>query len=103
MMITDYSSVFFDMVYMKKPILFYQFDKKDFRKFQYDKGYFDYDNNLFGVSKNTLNDLLGALDSIVKNNFTVSHEYLKEHQRIFKYYDSDNSKRVYEALMEISL
>ena len=26
-MVTDYSSVFFDFAYMKKPIVFYQFDE----------------------------------------------------------------------------
>ena len=31
MMITDYSSVFMDMIYMKKPVLFYQFDYDRFR------------------------------------------------------------------------
>ena len=30
MMITDYSSVFFDMVYMKKPVIFYQFDEENY-------------------------------------------------------------------------
>ena len=32
LMVTDYSSVFFDMIYMKKPIVFYQFDEDEYRK-----------------------------------------------------------------------
>ncbi|WP_257940879.1 DegT/DnrJ/EryC1/StrS family aminotransferase [Bacteroides muris (ex Fokt et al. 2023)] len=47
-MITDYSSVFFDMIYMKKPIIFYQFDEEKYRKYQYGEGYFDYHHNAFG-------------------------------------------------------
>ena len=42
MMITDYSSVFFDMVYMKKPVIFFQFDEEKFRKYHYAPGWFDY-------------------------------------------------------------
>ena len=28
MLITDYSSVYFDIAYMRKPIIFYQFDEE---------------------------------------------------------------------------
>ena len=48
MMITDYSSVYFDMFYMKKPVIFYQFDEEEFRSFHYEEGWFDYHNNPFG-------------------------------------------------------
>ena len=41
LLITDYSSVFFDFAYMKKPCICYQFDKKDFYSQHYKKGYFD--------------------------------------------------------------
>lgn len=32
LLITDYSSVFFDMMYMNKPVIFYQFDENQYRK-----------------------------------------------------------------------
>ena len=48
MLITEYSSVFWDVVYMKKPVVFYQFDTEKFRRYQYGKGWFDYENNTFG-------------------------------------------------------
>lgn len=44
MMITDYSSVAFEFAYLRKPIVYYQFDKKAFfEKHTYRKGYFDYE------------------------------------------------------------
>ena len=43
LMITDYSSVFFDFVYQKKPCIFYQFDKKDFFEKHNNEGEFKFD------------------------------------------------------------
>lgn len=102
MLITDYSSVFFDMIYMKKPILFYQFDETKFREFQYEQGYFDYHQNPFGKSFNTLPEVLKELGHIVEDNYKVSDYYLLAHKEYFKFYDKDNSKRIFELLQNHS-
>ena len=101
MMITDYSSVFFDMVYMKKPIVFYQFDLEDFRKGQYEEGYFDYKNNPFGKSCYELQDLVAEFKRIVSRDYKCDNEFLKAHEEYFPYYDTNNSERVYEAIKAI--
>lgn len=98
MLITDYSSVFFDMVYMKKPVVFYQFDKKDYRKYQYDNGYFDYENNAFGKCTENITQLANEIERIVNNNFSVSYTFIEEHEKIFTYYDSRNNERVYHTI-----
>ena len=44
-MITDYSSAAFDMAYLEKEVIYYQFDKGDIFKnnaHTYQKGYFEY-------------------------------------------------------------
>ncbi|WP_144623319.1 CDP-glycerol glycerophosphotransferase family protein, partial [Campylobacter coli] len=49
LMITDYSSVAFEMAVLKKPVLYYQFDKDEFfANHSYAKGYFDYEKDGFG-------------------------------------------------------
>lgn len=98
LLITDYSSVFFDMVYMKKPVIFYQFDEERFRKYHYAKGYFDYNDNPFGKAYNNHLDVIKALENYATVDFSVSQKFLDEHQRIFPYYDTNNSKRIYELL-----
>ena len=40
-LITDYSSIAFDFAYMKKPVIYYQFDKEKYDYQHYKKGYFD--------------------------------------------------------------
>ena len=97
-MITDYSSVFFDMVYMKKPIIFYQFDVDDFRNGQYEEGYFDYDNNCFGKSCKTCDETINELEKIISNGNSVSDIYLAEHKNLFQYYDDKNCERIFNEI-----
>ena len=100
LMITDYSSVFFDMIYMKKPIIFYQFDEDEFRKFHYGKGYFDYHNNAFGNAFSEYKQVVSELERLIEQHYIVSSEYQKEHSMIFPYYDMRNSERIYEYLVK---
>lgn len=99
MMITDYSSVFMDMVYMKKPVLFYQFDYERFRSCQYGEGYFDYRNNPFSKSFDELDGLLGELETQISNRFSVSEEYEKAHKSFFQLYDCYNCQRIYDEVV----
>lgn len=56
-LVTDYSSIAFDFAYVKKPIIYCQFDADDFYKnHTYRKGYYDYEQHGFGplcFDKNT--------------------------------------------------
>lgn len=102
MLITDYSSVFWDVVYMKKPVVFYQFDTEKFRRYQYGKGWFDYENNTFGKCCTTEGS---CIEEIIKEklcNFTVSEDFLNEHKKIFPMYDNCNSRRIYEQVKGIT-
>ena len=49
-LITDYSSVAFDMAYLNKAIVYYQFDKESFfsGNHTYQQGYFSYEKDGFG-------------------------------------------------------
>lgn len=97
-LITDYSSVFFDMVYMKKPVLFYQFDEEKFRKYHYKQGWFDYHKSAFGKSFSDPDALLKELESLIKKNYAVSEKFELEHKRVFSLYDNRNCYRIYKLL-----
>lgn len=98
LMITDFSSVFFDMVYMKKPVIFYQFDYEEFRKRDYKDGYFDYKNNVFSDWCRTSDDVMNALLKHISDEFMLSTEFLNGHEKIFQYYDTNNSSRIAHIL-----
>lgn len=93
LMITDYSSVYFDFAYMKKPIIFYQFDEQEFRKHQYKQGYFDYHNTPLGDWTDDIDKLLELLETYIKNDYKHNHE--EQLINYFKYNDDKNCERTY--------
>lgn len=99
-MITDYSSVFFDFWYMKKPVLFYQFDEEKFRKYQYSEGYFSYRNNGLGEWSDNLDELLNKLDGVLSSGSEEMDD--KKYDEYFKYTDNCNCERVYDAIKGLS-
>lgn len=98
LMITDYSSVFFDMVYMKKPVIFYQFDEEQFRRQQYAEGYFDYHDNPFGKSFPDQEGIFAEMERCVRNGCRPDETFLRAHGEAFPYWDDRNSERIYERL-----
>ncbi len=98
-MITDYSSVFFDFSYMKKPVLFYQFDEKVFREKQYAEGYFNYRETPLGKWSDTEEGLLNNLDNLLSSGLQFITD--KEYHNIFPYNDKNNSERIYKAIKEV--
>ena len=98
LMITDYSSVYFDMFYMKKPVIFYQFDEEEFRKYHYEKGWFDYYNNEFGNSHSDYHAVVTTLEEYINCEYKVSSSFLKAHEHEFELFDRMNSERIYRDL-----
>ena len=95
LMITDYSSVFFDFAYLGKPIIFYQFDEQKFRQGQYKQGYFDYRTTELGSWAEDIDGVLEALSNNLNKIGVPNQEIAKKY---FKYVDNNNCKRVYEEI-----
>lgn len=69
LMITDYSSVAFEMAILKKPVIYYQFDKDElFSRHIYAQGYFDYDKDGFGIVVLDIDNLLYELKMRLQNH-----------------------------------
>lgn len=102
MMITDYSSVAFEMAYLFKPVCYYQFDEEDFfTKGHYNKGYFDYRENGFGP---VYNDEQSVIDYALKNiaqDCKPGPEYIEKVNAFFPYRDGNCSQRVLEEIEEL--
>ena len=100
LMITDYSSVFFDFCYMKKPVFFYQFDIEAFRKYQYADGWLDYANTPIGEYAVSEESLMELVESAIKNSFQLSPKAEKCHREMFPFYDQKNCQRIFEVIKE---
>ena len=72
LLVTDYSSVFFDVAFLRKPVVYYQFDEEEFRKYHYQKGYFDFRRDGFGPVCTTQEALLEALTDSFENGMEMS-------------------------------
>lgn len=96
MLVTDYSSVCWDVYYMGKPVIFYQFD---YDMYMENHGsYLDMEKDLFGDRCTELPELVGLIKKYAANGFTESERAKSMRGKYFAYIDRDNSKRTYEYL-----
>lgn len=101
LLITDYSSVYFDVAYLDRPVIYDQFDEAEFRKYHYQKGYFDYDRDGFGPVCRTERELLDQLRACVQREFAVETQYRERAQHFFPLRDQNNCQRTYEAILSL--
>lgn len=102
LLITDYSSVFFDFAYMDKPVIYYQFDREDFVRSHYKKGYFDYHTDGFGPVVENERALLDALKISFAVQHSVPHEYGERIRKTFILRDRYNCQRIYDAIIRLN-
>ena len=102
-MVTDFSSVAFDFAYLKKPLIYSQFDEDTFYKaHSWGKGYFTYREDGFGPITRTVEETVDELIYYMKNDCQMKPEYIEKVDRFFAYTDRNNCKRVYEAICEVA-
>ncbi len=101
LMITDYSSVAFDFAYMNKPVIYYQFDADEFFSKHYQRGYFSYERDGFGLVTKTSPECLAEISRIKRRNFSMSKKYSARAKSIFTYNDNNNCERIYRKVAEL--
>ncbi len=102
LMVTDYSSVAFDFAYLRKPIIYAQFDKEEFFAGQiFEEGYFSYEKDGMGPVCNDLESTVDAMISLVKNDCIIEPEYKKRVDSLFAYNDKNSCKRIYEEIINL--
>lgn len=98
LMITDYSSAIFDFAYLKKPIIYYQFDERPLGD-----GYFDYNTMGFGEVVNNFIDVINLLIKQFEKGCVMSDKYKKRVDKFFYYNDCGNCNRVYDEIINMGL
>jgi len=102
-MVTDYSSVAFDMAFLQRAVLYYQFDEKTFFSgvHSYQKGYFDYRRDGFGPVCTGEDELLDGLENILQEGGRPASRYLERMQATFPFRDGKNCERVWQAILDL--
>lgn len=101
LLITDYSSVFFDFAYMQKPVLYYQFDEDEFRVHHYAQGYFDYRRDGFGEVVTDEAALLDLLERYLADDCHMQTEYQRRIEGFFPLHDDKNCERIYQEIQKL--
>ena len=101
LLITDYSSVFFDFAYMRKPVIYYQFDEEEYRAQHYRQGYFDYRRDGFGEVVTEQDALFDLLEQYLENGCSLKPEYRERIQGFFPLQDRNNCERIYKEIMKL--
>ena len=99
MLITDYSSVCWDVLYQDKPILFYQFDLDKYEEAQ--GSYLNMRTELFGDRAENCDELLDKLEEQIKNDFHMKPEYEAMRKRYFRSTDHTHSRQICECIKNL--
>ena len=100
LLITDYSSIFFDFGYIKKPILYTHFDYEEYRNNHFHQGYFNYDRDGFGPICYNIECSINTIISFINDKCTLKKIYLKRIQKFFYFFDEQNNRRIFNAILK---
>ncbi|WP_019146106.1 bifunctional glycosyltransferase/CDP-glycerol:glycerophosphate glycerophosphotransferase [Aeromicrobium massiliense] len=99
-MVTDYSSIAFNMAYLHGPVVYFQFDRDDFYGSHIERpGYFDYEKSGFGPVTLEVDETVDAVLDVARRG-GAAPDYLERIQRTFPVRDGRNCERVYRAIVE---
>ena len=95
-LVTDYSSVYFDFLLVDNPVVFYAYDLDPYRE---SRGfYFDYDDVTPGPTVQCMSDLLDSLEVAIEPGDEYSDHREEVRKRFYKYKDGKSTERVIEKI-----
>ncbi|MFD2922548.1 CDP-glycerol glycerophosphotransferase family protein [Halobacillus naozhouensis] len=97
-LITDYSSVFFDYANLKRPMIFFTYDLDDYRD-RLRGFYFDFEKEAPGPLLNTTSSIVKEIIKIENNGHQFSEKEKSFYSRFCKLEQGISSKRVMDFLL----
>jgi glycosyltransferase involved in cell wall biosynthesis len=100
-LITDYSSISFDIAYLRRPVAYYQFDRK---RILTDPAYhryapdFDFANRGLGPVFLARDELAGWVDDMERNGLHMRQPYASRADNFFAFHDRENCRRVWQEI-----
>lgn len=91
MLLTDYSSIAWDFLYMNKLIIFYTFDQIEYLNMR--GSYIDLDKDMFGYKANTTEEVKKYMDLILLDGY-CSNPFFEKASRFLDYFDQKSCERL---------
>lgn len=98
-LITDYSSIYFDFLLLQKPMLFFPFDKEQYKN-EVGGFYYPYDSVTPGVKVYDWSRLIFELKKLIRGQDEYQFERKRINELFNTYKDKDSSARVYKEIAE---
>lgn len=96
-LITDYSSVFFDYANLRRPILFFTYDIDSYRE-ELRGFYFDFEQKAPGPLLKDTEGIINYLQLILEGNYKLPHSFDAFYNKFCYLEDGNASKRVSERI-----
>lgn len=96
-LITDYSSVYFDFLFLDKPIVFFDYDYEEYSSNM--NGFvYEYEKNAPGEKVKTQDELEKCIENVLNGKDLFKEERINILNNFFMYKDFKSSKRIIEQL-----
>lgn len=95
-LITDFSSVAWDFAFLRKPVVYFQFDRRDLQGSR--TPHIDFDTMLPGPVALDLGEAISALVQVLQGGARMSEEHLERADRFLARRDRQNCARIYEVV-----
>ena len=100
-LVTDYSSMSFNLAYMQRPTIYFQFDRDEYMLLHTERpGYFVYEDDGFGPVLEQPEHVIDELENVLSGRFDP--KYTDRMHATFPVRDGRNSERVFEAMRALS-
>lgn len=102
MLVTDYSSAAFECAYLRKPVIYCQFDSEQLPNTHTGRnGYFDYEKDSFGPVFFDYDSAVQGIVNMIKQDCQMDALYERRAETFFTFHDQKNAKRVVEYVMDL--
>lgn len=103
LVLTDYSSAVFDFAYLRKPLIYAQFDKNDFYGGSHvgKTGYFEFERDGFGEVCYDYETTVNTLIEYMENGCVLKDKYRERIDNFFAFNDKNNCQRILDKILEL--
>lgn len=98
LLVTDYSSVQFDVAYVGTPVVYCQFDEEEYTTAHTAFSWFEPERDGFGPVTRDVDSAMMAIEQYAEGGFVREAWYGERVSSVFAYQDHKNSERLVEAI-----